>query len=140
MPPEIDYFEEVRLGKAYDVRLLRRLAPFGRPHLRSLLWSIGLVVLITLLELSLPVLTQQAVDRYIVPAADRPRAEARGDASGRRLRIDLADPAAADVLSRHPGLAEIDGETARASYPALAALPRTSSPGCAAATSPVSRS
>ena len=123
MPPELDYFEEARLGKAYDFRLLRRLAPFGRPHLRPLLGSIGLVVLITLVELSLPVLTQQAVDRYIVPAADRSRAEARGDASGRRLRIDLSDPAAADVLSRHPGLAEIDGETAHATYPALAALP-----------------
>ncbi len=123
MRPEPDYFEEERLGKVYDLRLLRRLAPFGRPHRRSILASIGLVVLITALELALPILTQQAIDRYIVPAADRPRAGASEGAAGPRLRIDLSDPAAMEVVGRHPGLAEIEDGTARASYAALAALP-----------------
>ena len=140
MPPELDYFEEARLGKAYDFRLLRRLAPFGRPHLRPLLGSIGLVVLITLLELSLPVLTQQAVDRYIVPAADRPRVEARGR------------PPAAACGSTSPTRPRRRSSAATRAWPRSTARPRTrptrpwppsprtSSPGCAAATSPASRS
>jgi ATP-binding cassette subfamily B protein len=119
MPPESDYFEEARLGKTYDLRLLRRLVPFGRPHGRLLLGSIGLVVAITLLELALPVLTQQAIDRFIVPAADRPLVT--GAPAG-RLRVDLSDPAAAQILARHPGLAEIDGSAAYVPYPALAAF------------------
>ncbi len=123
MRPEPDYFEEERLGRTYDLRLLQRLAAFVRPHRRSLLASIGLVVAITLLELALPVLTQQAIDRYIVPAADRPGNDATTPAAGRRLRIDLSDPAAAEAVSRHPELAEIENGTASVPYAALAALP-----------------
>lgn len=122
MPPEHDYFEETRLGKAYDLRLLRRLVPFGRRHGRLLAVSIGLVVAITLLEVALPVITQQAIDRFIVPASDRPRSAAPAEAPARRLEVDLSDPAAAAVLSRHPGLAEVEGGTARIPYPALAGL------------------
>ena len=70
MRPEPEYFEETRLGKPYDVRLLRRLLPFTRPHRRLLGWSIGLVILITLLDVALPYLTKEAIDRYIVPSAE----------------------------------------------------------------------
>ena len=139
MPPEPDYFEEARLGKAYDFRLLRRLAPFGRPHLRSLLWSIGLVVLITLLELSLPVLTQQAVDRYIVPAAAAP-----GRGPGGRLRPPPADrplrPGRGGRPRPPPGWPRSTARPRTRPTRPWPPSPRTSSPGCAATTSPASRS
>ncbi len=118
MRPDPDYFEETGLGKPYDARLLRRLYPFVRPHRSLLLWSIGLVVLITLLDVTLPYVTKLAIDRHIVPAA--PEAAA-GD---RRLEIDPADPAAAEVLERHPGLAQIEGTLARIPYDSLPSLER----------------
>ena len=68
MRTDFGYFEEKELGKPYDVKLLRRLYPFSRPYHRWLLSAILLVVMITLLDLSLPYITKIAIDRYIVPA------------------------------------------------------------------------
>jgi ATP-binding cassette subfamily B protein len=118
MRPEPDYFEETSLGKPYDAKLLRRLSPFIRPHRSLLLWSIGLVVLITLLDVALPYVTKLAIDRHIVPAA--PEA-AVGD---RRLKLDVSDPDAAAVLQRHPDLAHVEGAVAHIPYAALASLGR----------------
>jgi len=61
------YFEEKQLGKPYDVKLLGRLYPYTKPYKLLLLSSIVLIVLITLLDLSLPYVTKIAIDRYIVP-------------------------------------------------------------------------
>jgi ATP-binding cassette subfamily B protein len=120
--PESDYFEETRLGKAYDAKLMRRLLPFVRPHRRLLFWSIGLVVLITVLDLALPYVTKIAIDRYIVPAADRSAPGAPPAAGERKLRVDLSDPEAAAVLARHPGLGTVDGTAAQISFEALASM------------------
>jgi ATP-binding cassette subfamily B protein len=115
MRPEPDYFEETRLGKPYDVRLLRRLYPFTRPHRRLLGWSIGLVILITLLDVALPYLTKEAIDRYIVPPAE--------PASGQRiLTVDLSDPLDAAIVRRRFPEARMDGPVARIPYDALARL------------------
>ncbi len=115
MRPEQDYFEETRLGKPYDFRLLRRLYPFARPHRRLLAWSVALVLLITLLEVALPYLTKEAIDRYIVPPA--------APSSGQRtLPVDLSDPLnAAIVKDRFPRV-PIEGTVARVPYDALASL------------------
>jgi ATP-binding cassette subfamily B protein len=115
MRPDQGYFEETRLGKSYDLKLLRRLAPLARPHRRLLAGSVVLVLLITLLDVALPYLTKEAIDRYIVPAAD--------PATGRRtLPVDLSDPSrAAIVASRFPD-ARVDGATAHVAYEDLAAL------------------
>lgn len=115
MRPDADYFEETRLGKPYDLRLLRRLGPFARPHRRLLGWSIALVMLITLLDVALPYLTKEAIDRYIVPPA--------APASGQRsLLVDLGDPVnAAIVRDRFPE-ARIEGSVARLPYDALTRL------------------
>ena len=118
MRPDPDYFEETGLGKPYDVRLLRRLTPFVRPHGSLLLWSIGLVVLITLLDVILPYVTKLAIDRHIVPFASE---AAVGD---RRLKLDVSDPAARAVLQRHPDLAQVEGAVAYIPYEALAPLGR----------------
>jgi ATP-binding cassette, subfamily B, multidrug efflux pump len=115
MRAETDYFEETRLGKPYDVKLLRRLYPFIRPHRRLLLWSIGLVILITLLDVALPYLTKEAIDRHIVPPTDR--------ASGQRiLQVDLNDPLKAAIVRDRLPEARIEGTIARVPYDALAAL------------------
>jgi ATP-binding cassette subfamily B protein len=115
MRPDTDYFEETRLGKTYDIKLLRRLYPYIRPHRRLLAASIGLVILITLLDVALPYITKEAIDRYLVPPAEL--------ASGQRsLRIDLRDPVnAAIVKERFPG-APIEGTAARVPYEALSTL------------------
>jgi ATP-binding cassette subfamily B protein len=95
-----DYFEETRLGKPYDLKLLRRLRPFTRPHRRLIFWSVGLVVLITLLDLALPYVTKLAIDRHIVPrAASAPDSRPGPPPAERYLSIDLSDPAAAAVWS-----------------------------------------
>jgi ATP-binding cassette subfamily B multidrug efflux pump len=47
--------------------LLRQLYPFTKPYRILFLCSIFFVVLITLLDLSLPYITKIAIDRYIVP-------------------------------------------------------------------------
>lgn len=112
---EQGYFEETRLGKPYDVKLLRRLYPFTRPHRRLLFWSIGLVILITLMDVALPYLTKEAIDRHIVPPAE--------PATGQRsLRIDLTDPADAAIVQRYFPEAHIEGAAARIPYDALSGL------------------
>jgi ATP-binding cassette subfamily B protein len=109
------YFEETRLGKPYDVKLLRRLYPFTRPHRRLLFGSIALVILITLMDLALPYLTKEAIDRHIVPPAEA--------ATGhRRLRVDLSDPSAAAVVRRRFPEARLEGSVALVPYDALAGL------------------
>jgi ATP-binding cassette subfamily B protein len=118
MRPEPDYFEETSLGKSYDTKLLRRLAPFIRPHRSLLFWSIGLVVLITLIDVALPYVTKLAIDRYIVPAASDTVA------GERRQGLDASDPVVAAVLQRNPDLGPIDGNVARVPREALKSLSR----------------
>jgi ATP-binding cassette subfamily B protein len=67
MRTDFGYFEEKQLGKPYDVKLLRRLYPYTRPYKLLLFCSIIIVILITLLDLSLPYVTKIAIDQYIVP-------------------------------------------------------------------------
>ena len=67
MRTDFGYFEEKQLGKPYDVKLLRRLFPFTKPYKLLLFCSIIIVILITLLDLSLPYVTKIAIDQYIVP-------------------------------------------------------------------------
>ena len=115
MRHEQGYFEETRLGKAYDLKLLRRLYPFTRPHRRLLLWSVGLVFLITLVDVALPYITKEAIDRYIVPPAE--------PVSGQRiLQVDLGDPVKAAIVRERFPEARIEGTVARVPYDALAAL------------------
>ena len=101
------YDEEQRLGKAYDLRLLRRILPYAAPHRFKLMLSVLLVVALTLLELSVPYITKEVIDRHIVPA-DRITADPGGDhrdignaASAQWLQVDPNDPAVAAVIERN---------------------------------------
>jgi ATP-binding cassette subfamily B multidrug efflux pump len=73
------YDEEQRLGKPYDLKLLRRILPFASSHRFKLAISVLLVVAITLLELSVPYITKVIIDRHILP---RDRITGSPDQSG----------------------------------------------------------
>ncbi|MEO5823465.1 MAG: ABC transporter ATP-binding protein [Vicinamibacteraceae bacterium] len=60
------------IGKAYDGRLVRRLFGYLRPHWRSVLLGLVVIVTTSLLQLVQPWLTKVAIDEYI----------ARGDLAG----------------------------------------------------------
>lgn len=63
---DFGYMEEGRLGKPYNMRLLKRLLPFARPYGRPALFALVLTLLISLLELAPPYLSKIAIDRYIL--------------------------------------------------------------------------
>ena len=127
MRPDQGYFEESKLGKSYDIKLLKGLYPFARPYRLLLFGSIGLVLLITVLDLALPYVTKVAIDRYIVPTTD---VVAAGKAPGNRteerfIRVDLADPQERALVDTYKELFKIEGNTALISYSKLSAIKKT---------------
>ena len=62
---EYGYMEEGDLGKPYNLRLLRRLARYGRPYARVVSLALFITVIVTLAELALPYLSKVAIDRYL---------------------------------------------------------------------------
>ncbi len=67
MPPaDYGYMEGDHLGRPYDLRLLRRLAAYSRPHLRRILLAALLILCSTGLDLLLPYLTRLGIDLYIL--------------------------------------------------------------------------
>jgi ABC-type multidrug transport system fused ATPase/permease subunit len=63
---EYGYMEDGKLGKPYDLRLMRRLTRYAYPYKRVILLALVLTMLITLMDLSLPYLSKIAIDRYIL--------------------------------------------------------------------------
>jgi ATP-binding cassette subfamily B multidrug efflux pump len=55
------------LGKAYDARLVRRLWDFVRPYWRILSGAVTMMLLASGADLLSPYITQEAINRYIVP-------------------------------------------------------------------------
>ena len=108
------YEEEKRLGKAYDLKLLGRILPYASPHRWTLVWSAVLVLAITFLELSVPYITKEIIDRHIVP---RDRIVSRTDqADGTQrqwLTIDLNDPVAAKAVHRYRHFFRIEDDQAQ---------------------------
>ncbi len=121
MQSDYGHFEEDRLDKVYDLRLLRRLYPFVRPYRLFLAGVIVLVSLITLMELSLPYITKMTIDRYIVPTVEI-KEESGG--AGRFLRVDAAAPPAAAIVARHPAFFRTEGRSALIAYSDLPRLDR----------------
>ncbi len=112
----IDYghFEEKHLGKPYDVKLLKRLYPYTKPYKLMLLGSIVLIVLITLLDLSLPYVTKIAIDRYIVPRQKLVSNQTVGSNEDkiRTLKADMADPQIESIVRKYSDLFKIRGSFA----------------------------
>jgi len=103
------YDEEQRLGKPYDLKLLRRILPYAGPQRIKLAVSVALVVAITLLELSVPYITKEIIDRHIVPQGRiaSGTADLNGP-GGRWLSVDMLDPVVAGVVGRQPQLFHVE--------------------------------
>jgi len=121
------YFEESKLGKTYDIKLLKRLYPFTRPYRLLLFGSIGLVILITGLDLALPYFTKVAIDHYIVPATDMVAADraAENKIKERVIRVDLADPQMQALADTYPEFFNIEGDTALIPFNKLSAMKKS---------------
>ncbi len=61
--------EEGKLGKPYDLRLMVRLGTYLRPHWRLVGLSLLFILIMAGLDLVIPYLTKEAIDRYIIPSA-----------------------------------------------------------------------
>jgi ATP-binding cassette subfamily B multidrug efflux pump len=66
MQPNFGYMEEGKLGKAYDLRLMARLGSFVRPYRSTIILSLFLVMIMAVLDLLIPYLTKEAIDKYLV--------------------------------------------------------------------------
>ncbi len=63
--------EEEVLGKAYDSRIMRRLLRYMKPYRTIVFISLVLLLIDSLLQITGPLLTKLAVDRYLVPVQHR---------------------------------------------------------------------
>ncbi len=110
-----DAFGEKQPGKKRDIRLLARLYPFIRPQLFVILGAIGIIILVTLLNLAAPLIIKTAIDRYIVPppvSADGVSG-GKGETQHRYLRIDLDTGQKRNITKTYrPLFTRIDGNSA----------------------------
>lgn len=108
MQSDYGHFEEQQLGKTYDIKLLRRLYPFIRSFRAALFGSVGLVVMITLLDLAVPYVTKTAVDSYIVPRQQASAAAQDNSSENRKRYItaDITDPEIKKLVAKYPELFE----------------------------------
>ncbi len=115
MHNDYGYSEEKQLGKPYDVKLLRRLYPYTKPYKLLFLCCIVLVVIITLLDLSLPYVTKIAIDRYIVPGREstQKNKSVQAEIDTRGFKADMTDPAIQRVVRKYPDLFRIQGASAQ---------------------------
>jgi len=66
MMGEYGYAEEGKLGKPYNLKLMKRLAHFARPYTKKVVAGLLLSILVALFDLCVPYLTKIAIDRYIL--------------------------------------------------------------------------
>lgn len=86
MPPtDFGYMEEGKLGKAYDLKLMARLGSFLRPYWLVIGVSLILILIMAGLDLVMPYLTKEAIDRYIVSSAREVVAKGAGSAEEAHL-------------------------------------------------------
>ena len=69
MYTDFGYMEEGKLGKPYDLKLMVRLGAFIRPYWVLMVLSLLFVLIMAALDLLIPYLTKEAIDRYIVTSA-----------------------------------------------------------------------
>ena len=66
MMGEYGYAEEGKLGKPYNLKLMKKLAHFARPYTKMVVAGLLLSILVALFDLCVPYLTKIAIDRYIL--------------------------------------------------------------------------
>src|SRR4030043_1131064 len=69
MYADFGYMEEGKLGKPYDLKLMVRLWVFLRPHWFLMAVSLLFVLIMAALDLFIPYLTKEAIDRYVILSA-----------------------------------------------------------------------
>jgi len=124
MRTDFGYFEEKKLGKPYDIKILRRLYSFAGPYRLFFILSIFLVIIITLLDLSLPYITKIAIDRYIVPKLESANfKDVRGrEDKVRFLEADITDPEIKAIVNKYSDQFKISGSFALISFDDLSGL------------------
>jgi ATP-binding cassette subfamily B multidrug efflux pump len=85
MYADFGYMEEGKLGKPYDLKLMVRLATFLRRYWFLMSLSLFLVLIMVVLDLVIPYLTKEAIDRYIVTSAREVILRRDGSPEERRL-------------------------------------------------------
>lgn len=124
MQSDFGYFEEDKLGKPYDIKLLKRLYPFSKPYRHLLFASVLLVVFITLMDLAIPYVTKVAIDRYIVPAFKNENpvvglleTNSKSEQGLDRIyQADLSDPAVALIVKKNQTLFTLHENTASITF------------------------
>ena len=85
MYTDFGYMEEGKLGKPYDLKLMARLGGFLKPYWKLMGLSLLFVLIMAGLDLVIPYLTKEAIDRYIVVAAREVALKGDGSPEERRL-------------------------------------------------------
>ncbi len=128
MHSEYGYVEEAKLGNPYDLAQLRRLFPFVWRYKRLFFYAIGLVTLITLVDLSLPYMTKIAIDRHIVPERHLRRTDLESGVEKpgtlRLIRVPMENPEIERIILSHPELFKTTGPDAEIAYGDYARLTR----------------
>jgi len=69
MYTDFGYMEEGHLGKPYDLKLMVRLGSYLRPYWALISLSVFFILLMAGLDLLIPYLTKEAIDRYLLASA-----------------------------------------------------------------------
>jgi ATP-binding cassette subfamily B protein len=92
------HFDEDALGRARDMTLIRRLMPFVRPYGGLFAMSILMLAVITLMDLAIPYVTRNVIDRHIVPVVSL---EA-GQTDRSLIAVDADDPVIRQQIAHYP--------------------------------------
>jgi ATP-binding cassette subfamily B protein len=115
MKYDFGYQEEQKLGKPYDLKLLKRLLPMARPHWHWLLSSVILVILLALLDLSLPYVIKIAIDNHIIPVKEDLKEDGNTNFKHDNSALEIplqSDEKIAELVKRNPSLFEVKGNRA----------------------------
>ena len=85
MYTDFGYMEEGKLGKPYDLKLMARLGEFLRPYWALMGLSLIFVLIVAALDLLIPYLTKETIDRHIVVSAREVLFKEDGSPEERRL-------------------------------------------------------
>jgi len=85
MHTDFGYMEEGKLGKPYDLKLMARLGDFLRPYWFLMVLSLFFILIMAGLDLVVPYLTKEAIDRYIITSARE--VVLKGDKSAEEERL-----------------------------------------------------
>ncbi len=116
MTTEKDIFAEETLGKSGDYSLIRQLFPFIAPYKMMMMLSLLLILAITVLELAIPYVTKETIDRFIVPTGTGRQEITAGKDDIRQLSFSLEDDKVRDIVAKHPRLFTTDPPKAVIAY------------------------